>query len=385
MLQQLFGKSIYRLRTKAFGWKMPYDCDPNEGLLYLNAIKEPKGDIERSYAQYQCQCHLMGVPAVLAYNIGCFFVVVPFIIKCILGRAREKTHVDIVYTISIKDKSIIPSSLHTKYKSERVTDLYEGFLLKAKDFKYIKTLFFKYPFSYYFILRIIFKISIYRFFIEKYHPMAIAINSEYSSTSSVMTYYCESQGIDHINIMHGEKLLFIRDSFFRFTKCYVWDEYYINLFKTLRAADDQFVIERPQSLIIDTKSHKDAIPYCDYKYMLFENDKLESISRSMQSLKDKGYKVKVRPHPSYTDMEKLRRYFKDEDIEDTNVSIPDSISNSHYVISLASTVLLQSYFSNINIIIDDVNYKGEFSKLEELGYILINKKHKCLSDIIGDD
>lgn len=383
MLKKLINNTILQLRIKGFGWKSQYDIDVPDSISFMNKIEEPTDDIDRSYAQYRCQCYLMTKTALLVYNLSSFFLIIPYIIKCRLCSIKEHGNADAVYTISIKDKSIIPSSLRKKFKSERITDLYEGFKLNVYDLKFILKLWKRHPFSFFFIHRIIFKISIYRYFIEKYHPKAIVINAEYSSTSSVMTMYCETQGISHINIMHGEKLLNLRDSFFRFTKCYVWDEYYISLFRQLRAAEGQFVIERPQSLVFDVDAHKGEIPHCDYKYMLFSNKKLDQIRQVITQLKEKGYAVMVRPHPSYTDLEQLRCLFNEDEIEDTKISVQTSVANTDNVISLVSTVLLQAYFSNINVVIDDVVYRDEYNKLEELGYILLNKKHAKLSEILA--
>ena len=383
MLKSLFNKCVNLLRTKAFGWKTPYEVDIQDALSYLDKIKEPKDDIARSYAQYRCQRYLMSKASLFLYNLGCMFLIIPYVIKCCLNRIKDKGNADVVFTISIKDKKIIPESLRTKYDSERITGVYEGFKLNKYDLSFILKLWKRHPFSFFFVHRIVFKIAIYRYFIERYHPKAIVINSEYSSTSSIMTLYCEEQGVEHINIMHGEKLLYIRDSFFRFTKCYVWDEYYISLFKRLRAVGDQFVVETPPSLHFDVAHLSGSTPCCDYKYMLFENEKLEGISKSIKCLKSKGLIVKVRPHPSYTDMGKLKALFDDEDIEDVNVPIASSVSNSGKVISLVSTVLLQAYFSGIEIVIDDVNYGQEYAKLKDLGYILINKPHLRMSELLN--
>ena len=384
MLKKQFISIIQQLRTKAFGWKSQYEIDVPESLKFMNRIKEPVNDIERSYSQYCCQCYLMSKMAVFLYNLSAFFLIIPYIFKCCFGTVKERNNVDIVYTISIKDKSIIPASLHEKYTTERVTDLYEGFKINKFDLRFIVKLWIQHPFSFFFIHRIIFKISIYRYFIEKYNPKAIAINAEYSSTSSVMTMYCELQGIDHINIMHGEKLLNIRDSFFRFTKCYVWDEYYVELFKKLRAKDGQFVIERPASLIFDVEAHKGEIPHSDYKYMLFLNNKLDQIRLIITQLQKKGYKVMVRPHPSYTDMNRLRAFFNEDEIEDTRISVQASVANTDNVISLVSTVLLQAYFSGVNVVIDDVAYQEEYNKLNDLGYILLNRNHILLSEVVAE-
>ena len=385
MLKRLFYIIVHQLRTKDIGWKSIYEINIPDSIAFMNRIKEPIDDIERSYAQYRCQCYLMSNMAVFLYNLVSFFLILPYIIKCYLTSVKRISNVDIVYTISIKDKSIVPSSLRDEFTKEIITGVYEGFKLNKYDLKFILKLWKRYPFSFFFVHRMIFKISIYRYFIEKYNPKAIAINSEYSSTSSAMTLYCESQNINHINLMHGEKLLNIRDSFFRFSRCYVWDDYYISLFKRLRAANGQFIVERPHSLIFNVNTYKGVIPHCDYKYMLFENKKLNHIRQIVSQLKNKGFKVKVRPHPSYTDMQLLKKLFNEDDIEDTNISIQASVANTENVISLVSTVLLQAYFSNINVVIDDVVYKEEYSKLEELGYILLNKKIKKLSVLLSHD
>ena len=74
------------------------------------------------------------------------------------------------------------------------------------------------------------KLAMYRYQYEVYHPKAMIVDEEYSYTSSFLTEYCHRLGVEHIDIMHGEKLYFIRDTFFCFDRCYVWDGYYRDLF-----------------------------------------------------------------------------------------------------------------------------------------------------------
>lgn len=65
--------------------------------------------------------------------------------------------------------------------------------------------------------------------ITKYQSKAIVVHNEYSFTSSILTAYCETRNVLHINVMHGEKMYYIRDSYFRYDRCYVWDAYYRDL------------------------------------------------------------------------------------------------------------------------------------------------------------
>ena len=48
MLKKQFISIIQQLRTKAFGWKSQYEIDVPESLKFMNRIKEPVNDIERS-------------------------------------------------------------------------------------------------------------------------------------------------------------------------------------------------------------------------------------------------------------------------------------------------------------------------------------------------
>lgn len=382
MKKRLFDVAVNTITARLLRTKTAFEADATDELSYISGLDEPTDDIERSYKQYQCQCYLRKKYATLLLNFASSICAPFFIFYCLLRRASLIKEYDIVYSISIKDKSIIPNSLIECYPQKYITNEYDGFSLNYKDLKFILALISHYPFSPYFILKNIIKISIYRYFITAYNPKAIAINSEFSCCSSIMTKYCEDQSIEHINIMHGEKLFYIRDSFFRFTKCFVWDDFYIELFKKLRAIENVFIIEKPQSLIIDLKKLRGLIPVVDFKYILFENTKLEEVSATLKNLKERGYSVKVRPHPAYSNLELVRELFDSNDIEDCNISIQTSVANSKHVISLYSTVLYQAYLNGIDYILDDINYLEEFEKIKELDYILISKKHNNLSDVL---
>ena len=66
-----------------------------------------------------------------------------------------------------------------------------------------------------FSLKVTIKVAGYSFMITKYQSKAIVVHNEYSFTSSILTAYCETRNVLHINVMHGEKMYYIRDSYFR--------------------------------------------------------------------------------------------------------------------------------------------------------------------------
>ena len=161
------------------------------------------------------------------------------------------------------------------------------------------------------------KLAMYRSLYETYRPKAIIVSEEYSYTSSFLTEYCHRLGVEHINVMHGDKLYDIHDTFFCFDRCYIWDQFYRDLFCELRAEPTQFSMEMPPSM--QPWDAQDVEKAVDYTYYLQAetSQMLEKIAKSLQTLQKSGAVVAVRPHPLYSDMETVRRLFSDFEIEET--------------------------------------------------------------------
>lgn len=348
---------------------------------FLNTFSEPKDEIERSYFQYKCQMKLYGKIISLLINIGSIPLLIFYYFKKtndILKEAPDSNDVG-VYFSDGNTIDILPNELQGKYTIKIINTKKECF--DEEDKNDFWKLYRRYPFSIHFLLKVLIKIRFYSYAVKAYSPKAIIVCNEYSFTSSFLTYYCRKNKIKHINAMHGEKLFFIRDSFFEFDECYVWDDFYIKLFRKLKAKEGQFKVAIPKTLIFDIKNKK-QIKY-DFKYFLAAESKEEIrvICNSLIRLKDKGHKICVRPHPRYS-LERDIEYIKTQDIDCEDVRkirIEDSILESGNVISLYSTILNQAFHNGVNIVIDDVSNKELFGKLELLDYIMLNKKHDLLS------
>lgn len=268
---------------------------------------------------------------------------------------------------------IIPDELYKQYSD--ILNLNKvGERINKSDKKIIKKLIIQYPLSFEFILKCLIKVRIYRWVIDSYSPEAIIVSEEYSYTSSFLTYFCRKNGITHINIMHGEKLFYIRDSFAEFDQFYVWDSYYENLFKRLRATPAQFIITVPRALILKGKYEKKY----DYVYYLGGEvkEKLENILKLLLQLKSKGYNVAIRPHPRYSEVALVSKIFKGKiDIEDIKkVEIKESILRAKNIISLYSTVINQAVNSGIPVVIDDITDPEKYKLLYELEYRFVSDK-----------
>jgi hypothetical protein len=185
--------------------------------------------------------------------------------------------------------------------------------------------------------------------------------------------------------MHGEKIWYIRDSFFKYDRCYVWSEHYKNLFIDLRADKNQFRIEIPQEFL-DTTSATSNYKNVDYCYYLANesHNQIKLIFENLSIIKSRGYSVRVRIHPTWSDLQYIIKLAKTADItvESSNIDINTSITSCKCAISLFSTVLFQSSLLNTRIIIDDLVSKENYNKLKELNYVAFSLKHDLLSNVL---
>ena len=352
---------------------------------YIAHFPEPRDELERSYFQYCCQATRDSKLLNGLFNLGALPLSIFFLLKYShkhVAKAKEEN--DCIFFCDGKPENIIPDSLHQRYPGI-VTITASESSLDREDTAFLKTLFKRYPFSWMFWLKIIIKVSRYSDAIKRYAPNAIISCDEFSFASSAMTAYCRSKGIKRINVMHGEKMYNLRDSFMEYDEYYVWDQHYVDLLSDMGAKKEQFRIELPASMRIQICDAID-LQY-DYTYYL-GNETTEisqAIANTLRLLSNKGQRICIRPHPRYSNMALVTKFFGSFNIEDCKaVTIEQSLLQTGAAISLYSTVLNQAASNSIPIVIDDITNPDRFKKLKELRYICIYKEHKLLSEILGE-
>lgn len=283
------------------------------------------------------------------------------------------------------DSKYIPKTLMDRYdgiKNIIYKDKFYG--LDNESWKVFREIKQRHPFHTYWHLKCLIRLGEYTSIFKENGCSDIICMNEYSFASSILTLYCNRVGCKHINVMHGDKLLIIRDSFFHFNSFVIWDDYYKELFKELKCQIDEYLVELPEFFLISEKILNGEKFNYKYYLQLESRNQLEKISRAMKKLEGKGFKVAVRPHPIYSDMSVVKEVFQGITIEDTTVkSINESIIETEAVISGYSTVLFQAYKNNIKVIIDDISIQGAYEKLYKLKYIMTRKDVDRLSDILG--
>lgn len=348
---------------------------------FLNRLGDPRDDEERSYYQYLAQRSQLKLIFAL-YNV----VSAPlyFLQRRKLAVAYDKESYikqsDLVYYIYDADRSLMPASLNQIYPGDQ--HVYADDVsptLNDRDLDLLKMIARKRPFSFYYRLKILMRLGINRSLIKRYQPKIIAQCGEYSFASTVCTSQLEAEGIEHYNLLHGEKLFTLRDAYPRFTKFYVWNNHYRQLFMDMRCPPDQFVVELPPSLEPHILPHEKTV---DATYYLANetSEQLQKVAESVTALGKAGLIVRLRPHPRYTDLSELSDYIPDDWIEQSDLSLDESIGRSRAAISLYSTVLNQAAAAGLEIVIDDLKAPSLFAQLKELGYLRIHEDHTRLSE-----
>lgn len=372
---------VKKILTKFISYNLNVFSESYDNQLkYIDKITDIKSDFDRSYYQYKCQCRYMNWIIMILLNIVSLPLMIFFLLKCNANIKRYKSS-DAIIFLDGKSFEIVPESILKSYKKYHIinddTSIMNGFL-SSNDRKFFFEIVRYVPFQFYFLLKCLLHIRKYSYYINTFAPECLIVCTEYSFTSSIITLYCERNGVKHINVMHGEKLFFMRDSFFRYTKCYVWDFEYVNLFVDLKAYSPQFIVEVPPLLKNHSANVKKVIDYTYYLGGEKRND-IVKIVAVLKKLSEK-YVVALRPHPRYTDIKIENSSLIVEDNE--LISIDESVSRCKNVISLYSTVLNQAYNLGIPIVIDDVTQSCKYEKLRKLRYIMLKKQHKLLSEVI---
>ena len=350
--------------------------------LFLSTFKEPLNDFDRGFYQYRCQNYFVPIWKRIVFNIvaavGFPIVITYYLIKRISVREEN----NIFAMIENKGmEEVVPSEVRDKYNP--LTEGYnEGSSLSFNDVAFLFKLIKRAPLQPFFSFKSMMNVARYSDMIKRHKPKVMIQFGEFSFSSSILTAYCHNHNAKHIDVMHGEKIFCIKDAFFHYDECYVWSDFYINLFQSERAYCDQFIVALPSSMRIDCPKFFKKEYYADYKYYLevYNEYEIRQIVESMSFAKKQGKTVKYRPHPRYSDVPLLRKYVSEDEIEYPKVvPILESISSSDNVVGLFTTVMAQAYFSGKNVIMDDVTYKKQFDKCGEYHYALVENVKDTLS------
>jgi hypothetical protein len=233
------------------------------------------------------------------------------------------------------------------------------------------------------------KISIFNGHKLRYNISNLILFQEYSFYSSYLTRIFEYNNGSLYNLMHGVPGQ--EAAYFRFTKCFVWGEYFKDYYIQNNAEKKQFIVAG--SLYHNTlvnKCFKKDITY-DIVYAMQGNNHLDNmyIEKTFNILlkihKEFNVKIGIKEHPVYVNINvKIPKEFFI-----VNLTPIETICKSNLIISHFSTIFLDTKVLKKNVLayipetkIDLVQYleKDEICYDEEICYSnicnILNKKAK---------
>ncbi|WP_459129340.1 hypothetical protein [Guggenheimella bovis] len=356
-------KALYRrFNTIRTDWMKK----PREEIL-SSLKKVPKDRAERSLFQYLESVKQENPWKHFLKNVASFFLLIPLFFL-VFKKVRFIESFDALDRTVLKET--MPESIKIEFP-KRIETAKKALTFKDLAFFY-KNVVFKAPFRFFYQYNILRNLANVRYAKDAYRVKAVLSGIEYSFISSLLTEFCEKEGMEHINMMHGDKLLNPRDSYVSFSRFYVFDEYYKELFSLLKG-EASFVVEAPSFL--------HSAPLGSYTTYYLQKEDEEKMKIIAQALLQMDSPVAVRPHPRFSDMPSVERAFKGIEIE-KNLSIEESLTRAKTVISVYSTVLFQGYKMGRSVIVDDLSDPEKITELRELGYIMLNKPHTLWSSYV---
>ncbi len=370
--------------------KMPLD----EQKRYLESFPDPRDDYERSWFKFKCfceYCYYHRKWMLVFYNIGaCMaFPIVRLRLSHPPKAIEERKKVEALYenVPRLPNEDILPDVVRERYTNTAdITRInYEGIFLNQNAKKICKTLRKRYFFHFYFRLIVMIKLAQFAQYLYDYHPETILFYScEREFAGPLQTLLCEMEDSKYEACMHGDYLYSLCFAFQRYSMYYTWDEFYNEMFRSLKCAFPTTVYTPEKLKGIARKLDDDQCKYFATYYFSAEDKKSALIIHSIfDGFRQHGLRCKIRPHPRFSDIEMLTEVFSDYEIEVPRAyPLHDSIENSLFIIGLNTTVLSQAYFSGKNVVIDDVSMPEDYLQLDARGYIMIRRPHIILSELI---
>lgn len=369
----------------------------SEKKQMVDSFPEPRDDIDRTAFQYSCSYANAekGKMAIL-HVLGCCAIPVLLILYWINGlfcKRKEQQKAVLINEqfltgMSYQDK--IPPALYEEFGDicvlnfKKYPDLFCG-VLDRKSFGIWFKLFCRHPFCGLRNAACLSHIGSMNRILKEYSPRAvICYMAEKNFASSIVTCLCESKGSEYICFMHGDSLTEVRCAFLRFSRFYLWSEHYRDMFNWGRCDEKQYRYYYPQMYTLDLPDLGHAPEYFLTYYFSGNDESAQAVCDVMKKCNSEGKKCKVRPHPRYTDIPKIKSIFEPAGIyveDPLSLRLEESVANTECVAALFSTVQNQAYYAGKTMYIDDVSDPEYYMELRSRMALQTSLPHRLMSEL----
>ena len=213
------------------------------------------------------------------------------------------------------------------------------------------------------------KVSKYYGYKVKYEMSKLLLFQEYSFYSTYLTRIFEHEQGGLYNLMHG--IPGKEAAYFRFTKCFVWSEYFKTYYIENKSEEEQFLIVGSifHSQLFNSIENIPFVPMYDILYAMQGDtygDKkyVKEVFNVLEKLYEKKkMKIAIKVHPIYHNYIDIPKIF-----EVINLSPKEAILESNLILSHFSTMLLDAKVLNKHVLA----FLPE-EKLHLVGYLNINE------------
>lgn len=363
----------------------------------VDSFPEPRDDIDRTAFQYRCRFVNARKGKMLLFNIAGFFAAPVLALLYLLNHlsCRQKEHHNAVlinekFLAGMSYQNKMPPQLYEEFGEvhpldfDKYPDLVKG-VLNGKALGCWWKLFVRHPLSGFMNLLCLVHIASMNRIIIEHSPRAVVnYMSEFNFASSLLTHFCEEQGIEYICFMHGDYLVNEGRAFVRYSRMYLWDEHYRGVFNWSRCPEEQYRFYFPEMYNLRLPETGGEPEYYLTYYFSGNDNSAQVVLDVMKACTRAGKKCKVRPHPRYTDIPMVKAMFEEAGIlveEPLELKLEDSVANTQCVAARCSTVLTQAYYAGKDVVIDDISDPQFYREMKDSLFIMTDKPHRLLSEL----
>jgi len=380
-------KNASYLRMAALGYRYDYSRAKNEKIItsiwsrmrvLLENSEPSKRRLYRAMAQFRAHLLMRPIKSAWAFEVASLFAFPLFIVACWLGylaQGRDRgtnvgDGIQLVFGARWKTNPEIFAIPETLAKKIMATEMLSSHRLSSQDVALVlKVLYLaiqeRLPFPLQFTLKCAVDIALVRAAIRRYTPKFVLVYWEYSCSLSVITQALAQNGIETYNIMHGDKHYYAKHAFFEVHRCYCWNEFYVDVFRSEYVhaqfhcfTNPSFVLkEEERSYLADHESAGVGVaaphlatlvdPHADKDLAAIQ---FANALNALAKLKS----VTIRSHPFYAEE---FRSIRSRLSTDVTIQLPRSKSarafllDHNIIVGTASTLLLEAAHLGLNVVI----------------------------------
>ena len=387
------------IRKKTVEVFMNFEKVPNvsDWKRHIESLPISEDPFVRTLNKYKCRMFYFNFTYKIMVNLGSFLSLFKIHVLNffeLIFKKNKNNYISedlddydmIIIKREVNIDDVFPEELFEEYPKYKIIESrHDRTMIYNKEMKSAyKKLARKNPFRFHLKLLALRELALHSYVLENYNPKATVVYiNERNVLGPIIKNVYECMNKEFIGFMHGTDLLHLVKAYMAFSRYYIWDEEYIDMYVNDMKCDiAKYIVYKPEKLKYQYSKKAKYGKDLTYYLSATSNEALEKLAKITEELKLKQIKIKFRAHPRVPELEKIKRIIGEENFEDSAMDIIDSIDNTKYVVGLSTTVMEQAFYGNKEIILDDLTDKEMFNNLVDRKYLMLKKEHILFSEFL---